>query len=54
MDLIKSSDYIIDIGPEGGENGGQVMVKGTPEQVADSNKGYTAEYLKKALKRNKK
>jgi excinuclease ABC subunit A len=51
MDLIKSSDYVIDIGPEGGENGGEIMAKGTPEQVADSDRGYTAGYLKKALKR---
>lgn len=54
MDLIKSSDYIIDIGPEGGENGGKIMTKGTPEQVADSDKGYTSEYLKKVLKRKRK
>jgi excinuclease ABC subunit A len=49
MDIIKSSDYIIDIGPEGGENGGQIVAKGTPEQVAESKKSYTAKYLKKVL-----
>ncbi len=54
MDLIKSSDYVIDIGPEGGENGGNIVTKGTPEQVADSGKGYTGDYLKKVLKRKKK
>lgn len=50
MEIIKCSDYLIDIGPEGGENGGQVVAKGTPEQVADSGKGYTGKYLKKYLK----
>ncbi|HMP67202.1 MAG TPA: excinuclease ABC subunit UvrA [Candidatus Paceibacterota bacterium] len=51
MDLIKSSDYVIDIGPSGGVNGGKVVAKGTPEQIADSKNGFTAKYLKKALKR---
>lgn len=51
MDLIKSADYIIDIGPEGGVNGGQVIAKGTPEDVANSTKSYTGKYLKKVLKR---
>ncbi|MFA7193321.1 MAG: excinuclease ABC subunit UvrA [Candidatus Paceibacterota bacterium] len=50
MDIVKSADYIIDIGPEGGAGGGQVVAKGTPEQVAESTKGYTAKYLKKVLK----
>ncbi len=50
MDVIKSSDYIIDIGPEGGEGGGNIVAKGTPEQVASSDKGYTGKYLKRALK----
>jgi excinuclease ABC subunit A len=50
MDIIKSSDYILDIGPEGGEGGGQLVAKGTPEEVANSEKSYTAKYLKKALK----
>ena len=56
LDLVKSSDYIIDIGPEGGENGGKIVTKGTPEQVAESEKGYTSGYLDKALRRkvNKK
>ncbi len=47
MDLIKSSDYIIDIGPEGGVGGGEVVAKGTPEEVAKSTKSHTAKYLKK-------
>jgi len=51
MDLIKSSDYLIDIGPEGGEGGGQVVAKGTPEEVANSKKSFTAGYLKKVLEK---
>lgn len=50
MDLIKSSDYIIDMGPEGGEGGGKVVAKGTPEEVAKIKESYTATYLKKMLK----
>ncbi len=50
MDIIKSADYVIDIGPEGGGNGGQIVAKGTPEQVANVAKSYTGKYLKKALK----
>ena len=53
MDLIKSADYILDIGPEGGEGGGQLVAKGTPEQVANNEKSYTGKYLKKALKQFK-
>lgn len=50
MDIIKSSDYIIDIGPEGGVGGGKIVAKGTPEEVANNPKSYTGKYLKKALK----
>lgn len=50
MDLIKSADYIIDIGPEGGAAGGQVVACGTPEQVAVKKGSYTGEYLRKILK----
>ena len=50
MDIIKSSDYILDIGPEGGDGGGQLVAKGTPEEVANNEKSYTGKYLKKALK----
>lgn len=49
LDVIKMSDYIIDIGYEGGQNGGEVIVTGTPEQVAKHQKSYTAAYLKKEL-----
>jgi excinuclease ABC subunit A len=50
MDIIKSADYVIDIGPEGGEGGGNIVAKGTPEQVANVSKSYTGGYLKKVLK----
>jgi excinuclease ABC subunit A len=53
MDLIKNSDYIIDIGPEGGIGGGKIIAKGTPEQVAENDKSYTGQYLKKVLKKKK-
>ena len=51
MDIIKSSDYIIDIGPEGGTGGGNLVAKGTPEEIANNTKSYTGKYLKKALRR---
>ena len=51
MDIIKSADYIIDIGPEGGDNGGKVVAHGTPEDVANSDKSYTGDYLRKALRK---
>jgi excinuclease ABC subunit A len=50
MDLIKSSDYVIDIGPEGGEKGGEIVAKGTPEDVARVKASYTGQYLAKVLK----
>lgn len=49
MDVIKLADYIIDIGPEGGKGGGQLIAKGTPEQVAKNKNSYTAKFLKKEL-----
>jgi len=49
LDLIKCADHIIDLGPEGGENGGQVVAEGTPEEVSKSKKSFTAEYLKEKL-----
>lgn len=49
LDVIKTADYIIDMGPEGGDNGGTVIAKGTPEQVAKNSKSYTGQYLKKML-----
>lgn len=50
LDLIKCADYIIDIGPEGGENGGQLLAFGTPEEVAKHPKSITGKYLKEKLK----
>lgn len=50
LDVIKTADYIIDMGPEGGDNGGTVIASGTPEQVAKVEKSYTGQYLKKILK----
>ncbi|GEL11260.1 excinuclease ABC subunit A [Flavobacterium glycines] len=49
LDVIKLADYIIDIGPEGGKGGGTVVAKGTPEEVANVKKSYTAKFLKKEL-----
>ena len=51
LDVIKLADWIIDIGPEGGRKGGQILSAGTPEQVAKSKKGYTPKFLKQVLKR---
>ena len=50
LDVIKCADYIIDMGPEGGESGGEVVATGTPEEVANVNGSYTGKYLKKYLK----
>lgn len=49
LDLIKICDYLIDLGPEGGENGGQIVAQGTPEEVAENKNSYTGNYLKKIL-----
>jgi excinuclease ABC subunit A len=49
IDLIKCADYIIDLGPGGGENGGQLLAEGTPEEVVKSKKSFTAGYLKEKL-----
>ena len=49
LDVIKTADYIIDIGPEGGEKGGTVIAKGTPEKVAKTEGSYTGEYIRKML-----
>ena len=53
MDIIKSADYIIDIGPEGGSKGGNVVAKGTPEEVANNPKSYTGQYLVNVLKKSR-
>ncbi|MGN0442081.1 MAG: excinuclease ABC subunit UvrA [Acutalibacteraceae bacterium] len=49
LDFIKTADYIIDLGPEGGDGGGTIVAKGTPEQVAECENSYTGQYLKKFL-----
>jgi excinuclease ABC subunit A len=51
LDIIKCADYIIDLGPEGGAAGGQIMATGTPEQIASDQNSYTAQFLKKELLR---
>ncbi|MHA1688650.1 MAG: hypothetical protein ACTSUN_04835, partial [Promethearchaeota archaeon] len=51
MEIIKSADYIIDLGPEGGENGGQVIAEGTPEKIIKKKNSYTGQFLKKYLER---
>ena len=54
LDVIRSADYIIDMGPEGGRGGGQLITCGTPEEVVKKGVGYTAQFLKEALERYKK
>jgi excinuclease ABC subunit A len=51
MDVIKLADYIIDVGPEGGRNGGMILATGTPEEIVKSNKGYTPRFLKQVLEK---
>jgi excinuclease ABC subunit A len=51
LDVIKCADWIVDLGPEGGDEGGRVIASGTPEKIAQSKKSYTGKYLKEALKR---
>ena len=53
MEVIKCSDWIIDLGPEGGSGGGEIVAEGSPEQVARSKTSYTGKYLKKILKARK-
>ena len=50
MDVIKMADYIIDMGPEGGDRGGRIVCQGTPEEVALCGESYTAKYLKEELR----
>ena len=49
LDLIKTCDYIVDLGPEGGDNGGEVIAVGTPEQICKNDRSYTGKFLKKYL-----
>ena len=50
LDVIKTADYIIDLGPEGGDRGGSIVATGTPEEVAKCKKSYTGQYVKPYLK----
>ncbi len=50
LDVVKCADYIIDLGPEGGDKGGEIVARGTPEEVAENKKSYTGYYLKKILR----
>lgn len=54
LDVIKTADYIIDLGPEGGDKGGTIIAKGTPEEVAEVEGSYTGKYLKPILERDRK
>jgi excinuclease ABC subunit A len=53
LDVIKTADYIIDLGPEGGDEGGKLVAKGTPEEIAGIQSSYTGKYLNEELKRSK-
>lgn len=53
LDVIKTADYIIDLGPEGGDGGGEIIATGTPEEIAENHISYTGNYLKPILKRDK-
>ena len=52
LDVIKSADYVIDMGPEGGNAGGQIVATGTPEEVADVNESHTGHFLKGRLSKS--
>ena len=49
LDVVKSADWIIDLGPEGGDKGGEIVFEGTPEDIVKCKKSYTGKYLKKEL-----
>jgi excinuclease ABC subunit A len=54
LEVIKTADWIIDLGPEGGDAGGEIVAAGTPEQIAAAKQSYTGEYLKPVLARGSK
>ncbi|KGX83708.1 excinuclease ABC subunit UvrA [Pontibacillus marinus] len=54
LDVIKAADYLVDLGPEGGENGGEIIATGTPEEVGEQKQSYTGYYLKPILERDRK
>jgi len=53
LDVIKCADWIIDVGPEGGDKGGQLVATGTPEQVGQAKESYTGQYLERVLRRGR-
>ena len=53
LDVIKTADYIIDLGPEGGDGGGQIIAQGTPEELVKIEQSYTGQFLKSALELTK-
>jgi excinuclease ABC subunit A len=53
LDVVKTADWVIDLGPEGGDEGGYLIAEGTPEQVAASENSYTGKYLKEILRKEK-
>jgi len=54
LDVVKRADWVIDLGPEGGARGGEIIAAGTPEQVAQVKKSYTGQFLQKVLPRRRK
>jgi excinuclease ABC subunit A len=50
LDVVKTADWIIDLGPEGGEGGGRIIAEGTPEEVANNPASYTGRYLQRVLR----
>ena len=54
LDVIKTADYIIDMGPEGGDRGGTVIAEGTPEEISKNKQSYTGAYVKRMLEKAKK
>jgi len=54
LDLVKAADWIIDLGPDGGQNGGEIIAEGTPEEVADNENSYTGKFLKEEFERSAK
>ncbi|MFM6989479.1 MAG: hypothetical protein ACKOXG_12580, partial [Arenimonas sp.] len=54
LDVIKTADWIVDLGPEGGHRGGQIIAQGTPEQVAEMPESHTGRFLKPLLKKKKR
>ncbi|EKD47525.1 MAG: excinuclease ABC subunit A, partial [uncultured bacterium] len=53
LDVIKTADWVIDLGPEGGDRGGQIVAEGTPEDIARKKISYTGKYLSKVLDRDR-